>query len=299
MKKHIYINIKKIIILSLITYLSTISYIYADSIEFKNGYSIEGTVINKNEKTTTIKFEGGTIDFNTAEIGSIIPSITIEKKSDTVDSSPPTQLPLKSLSSFDKPKRLEASKSEKSSLLKNRNQDVNLDKETDYFVDYFGGRENFLKEFEKFKIKSKKKPNDFENHYKLGLSYFYLKNYEKAVSELNIVLNNNPKDLEARRFLGYAHYQTGNIPMAIEQFKKRLEGRPFDTKMRSLLASCYFQINNLKQAASEYEKIIGYDETNALVIQKLANIYNELGITQRAQELQEMAKKIDPSRNFK
>jgi len=83
--------------------------------------------------------------------------------------------------------------------------------------------------------------------------------------------------------------------MAIEQFKKRLEGRPFDLDIRKLLASCYFQINDLKLAAQEYERILDYDPDNTLIILKLAKIYTELGITQRAQELKEKAQAIDPT----
>ena len=288
-------NMRRLLIVYIMYSLIATSSIYAERIELKNGQIIEGTIINKKGPIITVELDAGTIDFNMKEIKSISPSVSIKKKSDVINPPLSPKTTPNNISTQYKPTTPSTPKKKMAPLSKNHHEDVNLEKETDYFVDYLGGQEAFLIAFEKFKHIAKNKPDDFENHYKLGLSYFYLKQYEPAITELNTVLHHNPKDLEAQRFLGYAHYKTGNIPMAIEQFKKRLEGRPFDLDIRKLLASCYFQINDLKLAAQEYERILDYDPDNTLIILKLAKIYTELGITQRAQELKEKAQAIDPT----
>ena len=297
-KNTMYLRI--IITIVFMSALTPISSLYAEVIELNNGQTIEGTIVDKKESSITVEFDTGTIAFHTSEIKSISPSITIHHKSDE----PPQKIspvPVASKSITRKvpspqqtPMTVPHTKKKVPSA-QNKYEDVNLDSETDYFIDYFGGREGFLSAFEQFIMIAKKKPDDIENHYKLGLSYFYLKKYEHAITELNTVLQHNPNDLEARRFLGYAHYQTGNIPMAIEQLKKRLDGRPFDSEIRKLLASCYFQLNDLEQASREYETIIDHDPTNTLIILKLSKIYADLGINLRAQELREKAKAIDPT----
>ena len=276
--------------------LLTVSPVTAEVIELNDGQRIEGTIVDQNDTSVIIQLPAGTMQFHRSEIKSILPSVAFadEAQSTTLPSlrsmsHPPQKITANRNLSVQRTRR-----NDDESVM-NVREDVNLDNETNYFIDYFGSEEAFRSAFEEFKTIAKKNPQDFKNHYKLGLSYFYLKNYENAITELSTVLGHDPKDLEARRFLAYAHYKLGNLHSAIAEFKQYLMGRSFDTEIRALLATCYYQTNYFEEAIDQYKLLLEHDPSNTSVMLKLAKIYRELGNEDKARTLEKQVAIIDPA----
>ncbi|MBU1862970.1 MAG: tetratricopeptide repeat protein [Candidatus Omnitrophica bacterium] len=273
MKKYFYFTIFIIIC------FGSIATVYGEKIEFTNGDSMEGKIIKETDTTVTIQFQGGTLPFQKSEIKSIIPSFSFEEELDDV---PDTR----------EEKKEKAVPSKKTSSHAMSYGDVDTDAEMSYFINFFGSHDAFLESFEKFKKTIKNNPDDFETRYKLGLSHFYVKEYEKAIAELTIVLEHNPLDLETTRYLAYSYYLLGNTEMAVTYFKNYLNGHHFDTKIRNLLAEAYYQSGNLKNALIEYKTLLEFTPSDRLLLLNVAKIYSTLGNIDKADEFRNKAQEI-------
>ena len=257
-----------------------LSQAWGDVIELTSGETIEGDIVEETNTRITVEFNAGKMYFNRSEIKSVRPSVSF---GDDVDTSPVVA-----------PQRTVRQKesARKTAAITYKKEDVNLDAELDYFLDFFGSKKAFLAAFEEYKKTVAHNPDDVETRYKLGLSYFYLKDYEQAISELDMVCMHDPMHFEANRFLGFAHYRAGEINDAITQFKKCLTIRPFDGKIRRLLAESYYQLGDIDNAKTEYETALKYNPTDRLIVLKLEKIYTQIGNKAKAKELRTRAQSL-------
>lgn len=253
----------------------------ADIITLKNGDTIEGTIVAQNEESITLDMGVGKFTFKRSEIESIAQSAPSIERVPESTYTPPQPPPKKREKNTVKTQSTNYNSTKPSHVLSPatsyQSEDVDLDGELQYFIQYFGTKDGFLDAVKKYTERARTHPEDIDNHYRLGLSYFYLKKYEAAISELTTVINNKPNDSEALKFLGFSHYKLGNYENAIEYFERRLTLRPQDKMTRSVLAACYYTKNDFKNAAVHYERLHSYDPNDTRIIARLIHIYKSLG----------------------
>jgi len=285
-------NIKPIIITLYILLLLCVMFhapeSYGEKIKFNNGDVIEGEIISESAEKVTVEFQGGTIAFNKSDISEIIPTLIFnDEESNEIALEIPTESP-----KYAGTPQHASPSSHNAPTDTNLMQDVNVDKELAYFIGFFGSKEAFLVAVQEFKRLAKEQPDNMTNHYQLGLSHFYLKEYNDAISELSNVIAHNPNDIEAIRYLGYSHYRIGNVSQAISNFKKRLKVVSFDINTRTLLAESYNQLNDLEKARNEYQILLKNKPHDKRILLKLADICSKDGDEQKANEYREQAQAI-------
>lgn len=75
-------------------------------------------------------------------------------------------------------------------------------------------------------------PKNSQAHYKLGLIYFYRKEYPKAKSYFDVSLNLYPFDFDILSISGWTNYYLGNFKDATILFKKAQLVKPSDTSVK-------------------------------------------------------------------
>jgi putative PEP-CTERM system TPR-repeat lipoprotein len=110
--------------------------------------------------------------------------------------------------------------------------------------------------------------------YLLGLSHFYLEEYEQAYDKLNQATLNLPKNHPSHRFLILTMFRLGYIDQLIKAID-RFEGfYPHESELVSELASSLLKVDqfNMKESQLLYEKALDLDPGNSKAMTRLGII---------------------------
>ncbi|MBD3276273.1 MAG: tetratricopeptide repeat protein [Candidatus Marinimicrobia bacterium] len=191
------------------------------------------------------------------------------------------------------------------------------------------GQEDFQESAEAIQDGLEKFPDEPELHKQLGITYFFMQNYDSARTSLLNALEYDSTQISPKHYLAFSYDQLGKPDSAIVMYKQLLEAVPNDPLYKNNLAYIYaIQDKNLKQAvklvnealdadpenasyldtkgwvfyklgkyqqAREYiEKALAIDGENAEVLEHLGDIYKKLGQNARAQDYYQRASQLDP-----
>ena len=123
--------------------------------------------------------------------------------------------------------------------------------------------------------------SDSFNHgawFSLGLLYFNISLYEKAIEAFEFVLAIEPRFTSAALKIGASLSMLERIDSAIEVYKGILEYEKHDASIYSYLAYCYSQKNNFKKASSAFLKAINLNPEHTEAHLGLAYAYAGLNM---------------------
>ena len=267
--------LKNISYITFFVYLFFISTAYSETLILKTGDELEGTVLSETEDKITFTFQGSTLNLNKDEITSIQPSVVIAAEEEK-----------------QKEEKLLSEVKKKAVQNTPANNEVNVDEQMEYFTKFFGSKEAFKQAFEQYKKTAARNPANIENRYRLGLCYYYLGDYTKAINELNTVINNKADDFEAIRFLGYAYYQAGDLQSASIYLKKRLIAIPREDLTRFFLAETLNKLNDKENALIHYKELIKYEKHKYRALSQVILLYQQMGNTKKADKYMKILENI-------
>jgi tetratricopeptide (TPR) repeat protein len=137
----------------------------------------------------------------------------------------------------------------------------------------------------------KKREEDPQYQYNVGLVYLQNDKYEEAIKYLNKSLALKPNFDMALNALGIIHFIQGDLQKAKDYFEKCLAVNPVLTEAHNYLGSVYQEMGLLDKAEAEYKKAIA-DETylsRELPYYNLARLYLTKGNDAEALKLVENA----------
>lgn len=98
----------------------------------------------------------------------------------------------------------------------------------------------------------------------LGMSYYHLEDYGKAVNYLQKAILKNSNDADAAYTLGRTYLELENEKNAITQFEKAIQIEPTKSVWMYELGLIFYNQNNYKSALQYFDKAVnaGYNKTN-------------------------------------
>nr|XP_043607702.1 anaphase-promoting complex subunit 8 [Erigeron canadensis] len=118
----------------------------------------------------------------------------------------------------------------------------------------------------------------------MGHEYVEMKNTPAAVDAYRRAVDINSCDYRAWYGLGQAYEMMGMPYYALHYFKKAVSLQPNDSRLWIAMAHCYEtdQLRMLEEAIKCYRRAAGCNDREAIALNKLAQLHNELGQIEEA-----------------
>lgn len=118
--------------------------------------------------------------------------------------------------------------------------------------------------------------------------------YQKAIDMANKFIEANQATEGLYIDLGVAYYHLKDYPKAIDAYEKAAGMSPFDTKALQYEATCYHEMNQDDKVEEVYTRILGIDATQLEVRYNLAQLYEKQNKLTDALAQYEQIFKVDP-----
>ena len=137
--------------------------------------------------------------------------------------------------------------------------------------------------------------NHVDAHNNLGIIFFNLGEYQKAMSCFKKAIQIQPNYVAAYYNLGNVHKETAEHQKAINCYEKAIQINPEYVDAHNNLGIIFFKLGEYHKSVSCYEKAIRINPNNVGVHNNLGNTLKELGEHQKAINCYEKAVKINPN----
>lgn len=159
------------------------------------------------------------------------------------------------------------------------------------------GMDNIQKLIEfKLKQESLDNPNNFDNHYNLGVNYFNGNNFENAIFEFKKCIGISPENHLGYYNLGLAYERSGRYDLAINQYKKATQLKFSFNDGYYSLGSLYLSIKEPFLAAQQFKKIQKNDPENYDACVSLGIAYEDMNEVENALIEYDKAIQINPDK---
>jgi len=146
-------------------------------------------------------------------------------------------------------------------------------------------------------------PLYMEAHLQLGNSYYYSKNFEKAIEEYNFILQRTPEDEDAFKNLQYSlrergrqiGMQSGDVTKAKDLIKKSLGMNPDDLEALMLMGIAEGSEGNTENALYYFNQVLRKDPKNAQAYFNLGIAYRNVDQIIKSDSMFNKAIKLDSS----
>lgn len=105
---------------------------------------------------------------------------------------------------------------------------------------------------------------------------------EEAKSELERALSLQPRDVEGQSLLGVVYFRLGHYPRAIQIYEELSRARPSEIAPKTNLALCYLKTGQLPMAKGLLEEIVQAKPSHARAWGYLGLVYQRLGDFEKA-----------------
>jgi len=119
-------------------------------------------------------------------------------------------------------------------------------------------------------------------HYNLGLLFFEIKEYGKAVESLLVAAKYNPTDSDILFNLALSYKKDGDLTAAMEMYIEVLQLEPDSIDALYNLGGCYREQKEFRQAIGTYCRVIELDSNHMSASNNLAYVYQVQGETDKA-----------------
>jgi tetratricopeptide (TPR) repeat protein len=137
----------------------------------------------------------------------------------------------------------------------------------------------------------------YEDHHKLGLSYYKLGKLDLAMKEYQTSLNYSPHFVFSRNNLALIYAELGRTDLAIAEYKKAILSDPSYEKSYYNLGNVYFERGQLDLAIEYYLKAIRADARYEKAFVALGKAYYQKGLVEKAKEEWTRALELNPGNN--
>ena len=137
------------------------------------------------------------------------------------------------------------------------------------------------------------KPNNANSLNFLGICFFQLKNYNKALFYIKKAIDNNSEEIGFYINLGNIYKDLKNYEKALEAYLNGLKTNKESPELFYNIGILYANQHNYKEAIINYKKTLNIDPANKFALNSLANVYKELSKFNEAIELYKKAIEID------
>ncbi len=146
-------------------------------------------------------------------------------------------------------------------------------------------------------------PLYMEAHLQLGNSYYYSKNFEKAIEEYNFILQRTPEDEDAFKNLQYSlrergrqiGLQNGDVAKAKDLIKKSLGMNPDDLEALMLMGIAEGSEGNTDNALYYFNQVLKKDPKNAQAYFNLGIAYRNVDQIIKSDSMFNKAVQLDSS----
>ena len=129
----------------------------------------------------------------------------------------------------------------------------------------------------------------------LGILYYQLGEFQKAIKCFKKAIKIQPNDSAAHNNLGHVFTRLEKNQKAISCFEKAIQIKPNYADAYYNLANTFKVLGEYQKATSFYAKVIQINPNHANAYYNLGNTFNELGENQKAMSCYEKAIKINPN----
>jgi tetratricopeptide (TPR) repeat protein len=134
----------------------------------------------------------------------------------------------------------------------------------------------------------------YEDHHKLGLSYYKLGRLDLAIKEYQTSLEYSPHFIFSRNNLGLIYAELGKTDLAVEEYKKAILSDPSYEKSYYNLGNVYFAEGDLDQAIEYYLQAIRADARYEKAFVALGKAYYQKGLVEEAKKEWRRALELNP-----
>lgn len=147
---------------------------------------------------------------------------------------------------------------------------------------------------------AQQRPRDFDAQMSAAVSFYKLKDYDKAALYLRRALELKPKDAEALAAMGNTKYDAGEFEEAARYYERALAAGPRNADVQTDLGNTYFQRRppDYRRAIAEYRKTLAIDPRHETALQNIAAAAMRLGDRATAREAVEKLANVNPNNPF-
>ena len=117
-------------------------------------------------------------------------------------------------------------------------------------------------------------PHLSEAPFRLGLSWFYVGNYEQASRQLAIAADMDPDNWQIHYYLGEVYKAQEHLNFAIREYIRAVELSPQNIQSRLALADASMRVGDIIRAQSEYLYVLELAPNNSTAISGWEHIEN-------------------------
>lgn len=131
-------------------------------------------------------------------------------------------------------------------------------------------------------------------HYNLGLLFFEIKEYSKAVESLLLAAKYNPTDSDIIFNLALSYKKVGDLTAAIKKYKEVLQLESSSIDALYNLGGCYREKKKFSEAIEVYLRVLELDSSNMSANNNLAFVYQVQGNTDKAIQFFKKVLELNP-----
>jgi len=165
----------------------------------------------------------------------------------------------------------------------------------DFFITTYQMKEIKEREIQKKKCRKENEdylkaiainPNNAEAYNHLGINYYYLKEYQKAIKAFREVITINRNSAVAYYYLGHVYDELEQYQQAIDSYQRAIELDPDVIANYIDLGNVYYELKQYPQAIDLYKKAMAIDPDNKVAPKNLEFVYREMNDSHEAIDIQ-------------
>jgi len=125
-------------------------------------------------------------------------------------------------------------------------------------------------------------PNDAEAYNHLGINYYYLEEYQKAIKAFRKVITINRNSAVAYYYLGHVYDELEQYQQAIDSYQRAIELDPNVTANYIDLGNVHYELKQYSQAINLYKKAMAIDPDNKVAPKNLEFVCREMNGSHKA-----------------
>ena len=138
-------------------------------------------------------------------------------------------------------------------------------------------------------------PDHVETLNNIGIIFFQLKEYQKAITYFDKTIKTDPNYFNAKKNLGVTFNAIGEYTKAAEIFEIAIRNEPNNSDNHYNLGIIYQESRKLQKGINCYEKAIELDPNNVNAHNNLGSIFQTLGEHQKAKDCFDKVIEINPN----
>jgi len=137
-------------------------------------------------------------------------------------------------------------------------------------------------------------PSFASAYVQMGVAYYRLKNFEKAIENYNKAATLKPADAITLNNIGSVYFEWGKYTEASQNFSNALQVDPRFIDAHMNLGSVYGTLKDYNNAIASFQNAVKYAPDNARAYYYIAITYQNMGDKANADKYYEIAGNIDP-----